>query len=126
MSEPFISRGESSTRSSFLPVSLSLADLCGEGYARAVCANHAVLTGEAPTAAIESAFKRVEFFPLAFERHLLQLLPKVGQKVGTRLGVFQVDSRSWADKPLTSLKTGDQVLLHDDITVIRRFLNKQE
>ena len=86
MSEPFISRGESSTRSSFLPVSLSLADLFGEGYVRAVCTNHAVLTGEAPTAAIESAFKRVEFFPLAFERRLLQLLPKVGQKVGTRLG----------------------------------------
>ncbi len=44
---------------------------------------------------------------------------------GTRLGVFQVDSRAWADRPLTELKTGDRVQLHDDITVIRRFLNKQ-
>jgi glycine hydroxymethyltransferase len=47
-------------------------------------------------------------------------------KRGTRLGIFQVDTRSWTDKPLTSLKTGDQVLLHDDITVIRRFLDKVE
>jgi glycine hydroxymethyltransferase len=45
---------------------------------------------------------------------------------GTRLGVFQADSQSWASQPLTSLKTGDRVQLHDDITVIRRFLNKRE
>jgi glycine hydroxymethyltransferase len=45
---------------------------------------------------------------------------------GTRLGIFQLESRSWADKPLTELKTGDRVQLHDDITVIRRFLNKKE
>jgi hypothetical protein len=43
-----------------------------------------------------------------------------------RLGVFQVESRSWTSKPLTSLKTGDRVQLYDDITVIRRFLNKKE
>ncbi|MGC9335170.1 MAG: glycine cleavage system aminomethyltransferase GcvT, partial [Anaerolineae bacterium] len=45
---------------------------------------------------------------------------------GTRLGVFQAESRSWADRPLTELKTGDRIQLHDDITVIRRFLNKKE
>ncbi|MFC2030536.1 serine hydroxymethyltransferase [Chloroflexota bacterium] len=45
---------------------------------------------------------------------------------GTRLGVFQVDSRQWASKPLESLKAGDQVQLHDSITVIRRFLDKEE
>jgi glycine hydroxymethyltransferase len=56
----------------------------------------------------------------------LAYVQKPNVKVGTRLGVFQVDSRTWADKPLVSLRTGDQVLLHDDITVIRRFLNKQE
>jgi glycine hydroxymethyltransferase len=44
----------------------------------------------------------------------------------TRLAIFQVDSRSWTSKPLADLKTGDQVQLHDDITVIRRFLNKVE
>jgi len=44
----------------------------------------------------------------------------------TRLGVFQVESRRWADKPLADLKTGDQVQLHDIIIVIRRFLDKKE
>jgi glycine hydroxymethyltransferase len=46
-------------------------------------------------------------------------------RVDTRLGVFQVESRGWATKPLADLKTGDQVQLHDDIIVIKRFLNKQ-
>ena len=45
---------------------------------------------------------------------------------GTRLAIFRVDSRSWTSKPLSDLKTGDRIELHDDITVIRRFLNKQE
>jgi glycine hydroxymethyltransferase len=45
--------------------------------------------------------------------------------LGTQLGVFQADSRSWADKPLTELKTGDRIQLHTDITVLRRFLNKK-
>ena len=45
--------------------------------------------------------------------------------LNTQLGVFQADSRSWADRPLTELKTGDRVQLHTDITVIRRFLNKK-
>jgi hypothetical protein len=59
--------------------------VCGAEYVRAVCANHAVLTGEDPAAVTEAAFKRIEFLPLAFERRLLHLLPRVGQKVGTRL-----------------------------------------
>ncbi|MBN1657696.1 MAG: glycine cleavage system aminomethyltransferase GcvT [Anaerolineae bacterium] len=46
--------------------------------------------------------------------------------VGTKLAVFQSDSRAWADKPLAELKTGDRVQLHDNITVIRRFLNKKD
>jgi glycine hydroxymethyltransferase len=43
----------------------------------------------------------------------------------TRLGIFQLDSRSWSSKPLSDLKTGDQIQLHDNITVIRRFLDKK-
>ena len=85
MTEPFTNQTGLPARCPFLPVALSLADLCGEAYVRAVCANHAALTGEAPAAVIEAAFKRIEFFPQALERRLLQLLPKVGQKVGTRL-----------------------------------------
>ncbi len=45
---------------------------------------------------------------------------------GTRLGVFQLDARTWADKPLGELKAGDRVQLHDSITVLGRFLNKKE
>jgi glycine hydroxymethyltransferase len=44
---------------------------------------------------------------------------------GTRLGVFQVEGRGWTDRPLVELKTGDRVQLHDDITVLRRFLDKK-
>ena len=47
-------------------------------------------------------------------------------KVGTRLGIYQVERGSWAVKPIADLKTGDQVMLPDDITVIKRFLNKKE
>jgi glycine hydroxymethyltransferase len=47
-------------------------------------------------------------------------------KRGTRLGVFQMESGKWTSKPLTSLAAGDRVQLHDDITVIRRFMNKKE
>lgn len=85
MTEHSLSQLAMPARSAFQPVSLSLADLCGEGYIRAVCASHAALTGEAPAAVTEAAFKRVEFFPQALERRLLHLLPKTGQKVGTRL-----------------------------------------
>ena len=46
-------------------------------------------------------------------------------KRGTRLAIFQKESRSWTSKPLGDLKTGDRIQLHDDITVIKRFLNKK-
>lgn len=45
--------------------------------------------------------------------------------LGTRLGVFRVESRNWSAAPLSSLKTGDRVQLHEDIIVTRRFLNKK-
>jgi glycine hydroxymethyltransferase len=47
-------------------------------------------------------------------------------KPGTHLAVFQTGSRSWSSKALTDLKTGDRVQLHDNITVLRRFLNKAD
>jgi glycine hydroxymethyltransferase len=46
-------------------------------------------------------------------------------KRGTRLAVFRADGRSWSNKPLESLKTGDRLQLHDDILVVRRFLDKR-
>lgn len=47
-------------------------------------------------------------------------------KPDERLGVFQVSGHEWSQKPLNSLKTGDRVQLHDDITVLKRFLNKKD
>jgi glycine hydroxymethyltransferase len=47
-------------------------------------------------------------------------------KRGTHLGVFQSATQAWTSKQLTDLRIGDQVQLHDTITVIRRFLNKTE
>jgi len=45
---------------------------------------------------------------------------------GSRLAVFQTDNRSWSSKPLTDLKAGDRIQLHDNIVIIRRFLDKNE
>ncbi len=44
----------------------------------------------------------------------------------SRLAIFQMDGRSWSSKPLTDLKEGDRIQLHDNIVIIRRFLNKKE
>ena len=53
----------------------------------------------------------------------LGYVQKPYDKRGSRLGIFQAGG-AWTRKPLDDLETGDRVLLHDDITVIRRFLNK--
>jgi acetylornithine/succinyldiaminopimelate/putrescine aminotransferase len=74
-----------STRPQFHPVSLSISDLCGEPYIRALCSNRAFLTGQDASALIEIATQPVEFFPIAFEQRLHQLLRQVGQRVGTPL-----------------------------------------
>jgi hypothetical protein len=47
-------------------------------------------------------------------------------KRGTKLAVFRAGNKVWATKPLGDLKTGDRVQLHDEITVLRRFLDKKE
>ena len=45
---------------------------------------------------------------------------------GTRLAVFQVDRSSWSSKPLADLKAGDRIQLHDNMVIIRRFMDKKE
>lgn len=72
-------------RARFQPVSLSLADLCGEPYIRALCANRGFLNGQDPAALAEIATQPVDFLPEAFEQRLRQLLHRVGQQVGTPL-----------------------------------------
>jgi len=44
----------------------------------------------------------------------------------TRLGVYRAGKKTWETEPLDSLKFGDQIQLPEDITVIARFLNKQQ
>ena len=56
----------------------------------------------------------------------LAYVQKKVSRRGARLAVFQVDNRSWSSKPLEELKAGDRIQLHDDVTVIQRFLNKKE
>ena len=49
-----------------------------------------------------------------------------GAMIPLRLGIFQKDAGGWATKSLDDLKAGERVQLDDDITVIRRFLDKKE
>ena len=44
----------------------------------------------------------------------------------TRLGVYRMGKKTWETDPLESLKFGDQIQLPEDITVVTRFLNKQQ
>lgn len=44
---------------------------------------------------------------------------------GTRMDIYRVGSQRWESKPPEELRTGDHLQLHDDITVIERFLNKK-
>src|SRR5213593_4231343 len=72
-------------RRPFQPVSLSLADLCGNDYIQALCSNRALLSGENAANLEAAATTPIDFFPESFERRLLQLLPRVGQTVGRAL-----------------------------------------
>jgi glycine hydroxymethyltransferase len=53
-------------------------------------------------------------------------LEKRYSRPGTRLAIFRVDDETWASKPLSSLRMGDLVQLHEDMTIVKRFLNKVE
>ncbi len=74
----------------FSRVVLSLEDLCGKEYVESVCDNRAQLTGEDRGDLGRIAAERVDFFPEAFQRRLIELLPRVGQPVGARLAVSPV------------------------------------
>ena len=76
-------KGDSMTHSStdFHPVRLSLADLLGKEYVRAVCEGRALLAGEDASELESLAAEPIDFFPEAFRDRLAQLLPRVGQQV---------------------------------------------
>lgn len=63
----------------FRPIRASLRDLTSADYIEAVCAARAALTGESRSALRARALEKVEFFPPAFQRRLIALLPRIGQ-----------------------------------------------
>lgn len=65
-------------KTEFVPLSLSLADLCGADYAEAVCRARGLLTGEEGAVLMAAASTPVDFFPEAFQLNQLSLLDRVG------------------------------------------------
>ncbi len=65
----------------FRGVQASLADVVGEAYVEAVCEARACLSGEDARALRQSAHRRVDWYPSAWHRRLLALLPQVGQRI---------------------------------------------
>ena len=60
---------------------LSLTDLLGADYTRAVCEARALLTGENPEALRALADERIDWYPEAFARRQEALMEKVGCRV---------------------------------------------
>jgi len=65
----------------FVPLSLSLADLCGEEYVASVCRARHFLTGTAEDELLALGTARVDFYPEAFQSRLDGMLGQVGGQV---------------------------------------------
>lgn len=70
----------------FVPVRTSLAELVGPDYLSAVCEARAALLGQPPTRFQALARRPVDWYPKAFHRRLLELLPQVGKAVCGGIG----------------------------------------
>ncbi len=64
---------------------LSLSDLLGADYTRAVATAHAFLSGEDPAHVAGLAQEKVDLYPSAFARRVDELLPLVGTRVSDSL-----------------------------------------
>lgn len=68
-------------KTEFVPVALSLSDLCGAEYMEAVCRARSALTGE-PIGALQAlAQEVVSFYPDGFQARQLALLDQVGDAI---------------------------------------------
>jgi acetylornithine/succinyldiaminopimelate/putrescine aminotransferase len=65
----------------FQNVTLSLADLVGHAYIDAVCEARAALAGEDVAALRAVAQEKVDCYPDTFQARLLELLPRVGERL---------------------------------------------
>ncbi len=62
----------------FETVRVSLQDMAGRAYVEAVCRARGGLTGEAEKSLRAIAAQKVDFYPQALQRRLVELLPRVG------------------------------------------------
>lgn len=74
-----------SQKTEFVPVCLSLADLCGPDYAEAVCRARGLLSGEDVADLMAMATDGVDFLPDSFQERCLSLLDSVGEEVAPAL-----------------------------------------
>ncbi|HUT25253.1 MAG TPA: aminotransferase class III-fold pyridoxal phosphate-dependent enzyme [Sumerlaeia bacterium] len=65
----------------FRPVKASLTDLLGRDYAPAICEACAFLSGVPKKELLAIAGRKVDFYPPAFQKRMLSLLPRVGERV---------------------------------------------
>lgn len=65
----------------FVPLSLSLADLCGEAYVAMASCGHAFLHGVSESDLTETGRTKVDFFPAAFQARIAALREQVGEQV---------------------------------------------
>ena len=75
----------SSSTTRFRSVRVSLRDLLGASYVKAVCASRAKLTGEKVAELKALAAEKVDLYPQAMHERLTALLPSVGQPFGEGL-----------------------------------------
>ena len=72
-------------KTEFVPVNLSLADICGADYAEAACRARGLLSGEDVAGLMALALEAVDFFPERFQQHLLSMLDSVGEEIARAL-----------------------------------------
>ncbi|MDD2486037.1 MAG: aminotransferase class III-fold pyridoxal phosphate-dependent enzyme [bacterium] len=89
----------SKSTSSFHTIRLSLADIVGKEYMKAVCQSHSCLSGEDWQVLLMSACRPVDWYPEGRHRRLLKHLPQVGQRLcaGTSVSAAGVTTQAFAD-----------------------------
>ncbi len=65
----------------FVPVCLSLADLCGDGYVAMASCGHAFLNGLSESDVTDMGRTAVDFFPADFQARIAALRAQVGEQV---------------------------------------------
>jgi len=65
----------------FRRVRMSLEDLIGKPYIAALCESRAVVTGERRSELLRLARRKVDFYPLAMQKRVRMLLPRVGSHI---------------------------------------------